>query len=85
MSKPVKRKNKLQQKNAAMAGNQIRLTIPDLVILSLLSERSMHGYDVNSTLEERKIRDWAPVSRPQIYYSLDKLTKLRLIRVVSDT
>ena len=59
MSKPVKRKNKLQQKNAAMAGNQIRLTIPDLVILSLLSERSMHGYDVNSTLEERKIRDWA--------------------------
>ena len=85
MSKPVKRKNKLQQKNAAMAGNQIRLTIPDLVILSLLSERSMHGYDVNSTLEERKIRDWAPVSRPQIYYSLDKLTKLRLIRVASDT
>ena len=84
MSKPVKRKNKLQQKNPA-AANQIRLTIPDLVILSLLAERSMHGYEVNSTLEERKIRDWAPVSRPQIYYSLDKLTKLRLIRVASDT
>ena len=41
----------------------------------------MHGYEVNSTLEDRKIRDWAPVSRPQIYYSLDKLTKLKLIRV----
>jgi DNA-binding PadR family transcriptional regulator len=85
VSKPVKRKNKLQQQNATTAGNQIRLTVPDLVILSLLAERSMHGYEVNSTLEERKIRDWAPVSRPQIYYSLDKLTKLRLIRVVSDT
>ena len=41
----------------------------------------MHGYEVNATLEDRKIRDWAPVSRPQIYYSLDKLTKLKLIRV----
>jgi len=38
---------------------------------------------VNATLEDRNIRDWAPVSRPQIYYSLDKLTKLRLIRVTS--
>jgi len=41
----------------------------------------MHGYEVNTTLEDRKIREWAPVSRPQIYYSLDKLTKLKLIRV----
>jgi len=44
----------------------------------------MHGYEVNATLEDRKIRDWAPVSRPQIYYSLDKLAKLRLIRVTSE-
>ncbi|HEX3086442.1 MAG TPA: PadR family transcriptional regulator [Pyrinomonadaceae bacterium] len=64
--------------------NQTRLTTPDLVILSLLAERPMHGYEVNATLEERNIRDWAPVSRPQIYYSLDKLTKLRLIRVGLD-
>lgn len=68
---------------SAEAANQTRLTIPDLVILSLLAERPMHGYEVNATLEDRKIRDWAPVSRPQIYYSLDKLTKLRLIRVAS--
>ncbi len=54
------------------------------MILSLLAERAMHGYEVNATLEDRKIRDWAPVSRPQIYYSLDKLTKLRLIRVTSE-
>ena len=44
----------------------------------------MHGYEVNTTLEDRQIRDWAPVSRPQIYYSLDKLIKLRLIRASSD-
>lgn len=44
----------------------------------------MHGYEVNATLEDRKIREWAPVSRPQIYYSLDKLTRLRLIRIAAE-
>jgi DNA-binding PadR family transcriptional regulator len=44
----------------------------------------MHGYEVNATLENRKIRDWAAVSRPQIYYSLDKLTSLGLIRVIAE-
>ena len=78
MPKAVKRKK------APTSGNQTRLTTPDLVILSLLAERSMHGYEVNATLENRNIRDWAPVSRPQIYYSLDKLTKLGLIRVGAD-
>ena len=44
----------------------------------------MHGYQVNATLEQRRIREWAPVSRPQIYYSLDKLLKLGLIRGATD-
>jgi DNA-binding PadR family transcriptional regulator len=39
---------------------------------------------VNATLEDRNIRDWAAVSRPQIYYSLDKLTRLRLIRTTAE-
>jgi DNA-binding PadR family transcriptional regulator len=79
----VKQKSK-SRPNSLEPANQTRLTIPDLVILSLLAERPMHGYEVNATLGDRKIRDWAPVSRPQIYYSLDKLTKLRLIRVTSE-
>ncbi len=79
----VNRKKRAPAKNVG-AANQTRLTIPDLVILSLLAERPMHGYEVNAILEDRNIRDWAPVSRPQIYYSLDKLTKLRLIRASSD-
>src|ERR1051325_7923585 len=69
----------------APRGNETRLTTPDLVILSLLAERPMHGYEVNATLEERNIRDWAPVSRPQIYYSLDKLVGLGLLRVISSS
>src|SRR5437660_9436837 len=83
MTSPVKHKSKSRPDNLEPA-NQTRLTIPDLVIRSLLAERAMHGYEVNATLEDRKIRDWAPVSRPQIYYSLDKLTKLRLIRPTSE-
>lgn len=58
----------------------LRLTIPDLVVLSLLAERAMHGYEVNAELERRQVKDWAAVSRPQIYYSLEKLDRLGLIR-----
>ena len=49
------------------------LTAADLVVLGLLLERPMHGYGVNQELERREVRDWAGVSRPQVYYSLRKL------------
>ena len=58
----------------------VALTTPDLVILSLLAERGMHGYEVNLELERRCVRDWAGISRPQIYYSLEKLAGAGLIR-----
>jgi len=61
-----------------------KLTTPDLVLLSLLAERPMHGYQANALLEFRKVREWAGVSRPQIYYSLDKLAQLGLIRSKED-
>lgn len=67
------------------AAEKRELTTPDLVLLSLLAERSMHGYEANLELERREVRDWAGISRPQIYYSLDKLSRLGLIRgAVSD-
>jgi DNA-binding PadR family transcriptional regulator len=56
------------------------LTTPDLVLLSLLAERPMHGYQANLELERREIRDWAEISRPLVYYSLEKLARERLIR-----
>lgn len=83
MKRPVKRGSPAPTK-AIEGASKSRLTTPDLVILSLLAERPMHGYEVNATLENRKIRDWAAVSRPQIYYSLEKLTRLGLIRVTDD-
>jgi len=56
------------------------LTTPDLVLLSLLAERPMHGYQANLELERRQVQDWAGVSRPQVYYSLEKLARRGLIR-----
>src|SRR5215472_7415723 len=56
------------------------LTTPDLVLLSLLAELPMHGYQANAELERREVRDWAAISRPQVYYSLEKLARMGLIR-----
>jgi DNA-binding PadR family transcriptional regulator len=82
VKKAAKRKGSARTRTQATK-SAARLTTPDLVILSLLAERPRHGYEVNATLNERKIREWAAVSRPQIYYSLDKLTRLKLIRVTT--
>ena len=59
------------------------LTTPDLVLLSLLTERPMHGYQANLELERRQVRDWAGISRPQVYYSLEKLARLALVRTAN--
>ncbi len=56
------------------------LTTPDMVLLSLLAERPMHGYQANLELERREVRDWAGISRPQVYYSLKKLVRCGFIR-----
>src|ERR1041385_3497251 len=60
------------------------LTVPDLVLLSLLAEQPMHGYQANLELERRQVQDWAGVSRPQVYYSLEKLARLGLVAETGD-
>jgi DNA-binding PadR family transcriptional regulator len=62
------------------ARRKLALTTPDLVLLSLLAERPMHGYQANLELERRDVRDWAGISRPQVYYSLEKLSKRGMIQ-----
>lgn len=64
--------------------SQAKLTTPDLVVLGLLAERPMHGYEVVLELERRDVQDWAGISRPQVYYSLQKLAGAKLIRSVRD-
>jgi len=59
------------------------LTTADLVLLSLLAEQPMHGYQANAELVRREVQDWAGISRPQVYYSLEKLARLGMLRAAS--
>ena len=52
--------------------------------MSLLAERPMHGYQANAELERREWRDWVDISRPQLYYSMEKLARTGMI-AVADT
>lgn len=78
----TQRTQRLAEKPRRRAGRarRLALTTPDLVLLSLLAERPMHGYQANLELERREIRDWANLSRPQVYYSLEKLAHAGMIR-----
>jgi DNA-binding PadR family transcriptional regulator len=77
---PVAKKPAPKKHAAKKAG----LTVPDLVLLSLLAEQPMHGYQANLELERRQVQDWAGVSRPQVYYSLEKLARLGFIAETGD-
>src|ERR1051326_2202660 len=47
-----------QRSNGAMKRAK-NLTIADLVLLSLLAERPMHGYQANAELARREVQNWA--------------------------
>ena len=59
-------------------------TLADLVVLGLLCEQPMHGYQLVAELERRDVQDWATISRPHVYYSLKKLARLGLIGRTDD-
>lgn len=60
-------------------GSTRPLTTADLVVLSLLAERAMHGYDLLAEYKRQEVADWASVSKAQLYYALGKLADLSLI------
>ncbi|HEY4305274.1 MAG TPA: PadR family transcriptional regulator [Gemmatimonadaceae bacterium] len=49
------------------------VTLADLVVLSMLTEQSMHGYELWAELERRQVAKWASITKTQVYYSLRKL------------
>lgn len=71
--------------DAKQMARRKQLTLPDLVTLSILSEQPMHGYQLVTELEVREVKDWAAISRPQVYYSLNKLLSLKLISEAKDS
>ena len=60
------------------------VTLADLVVLSVLAERPMHGYELWSELERRQVAKWASITKAQVYYSLRKLEDGRYIKAARD-
>ena len=56
-------------------------TPADLVVLSFLRGKPMHGYALTQELIICEVEDWGGISRPQVYYSLRKLDRLGWIKV----
>jgi DNA-binding PadR family transcriptional regulator len=55
------------------------LTRADLIVLSLLAERPMNGYELIGEYERQEVADWASVSKAQVYYAMQKLEGLAFI------
>jgi DNA-binding PadR family transcriptional regulator len=55
------------------------LTKADLIVLSLLAERPMNGYELIGEYERQEVADWASVSKAQVYYAIQKLEALAFI------
>jgi len=66
------------------AAHGAALTTADLVVLSLISEKPMHGYALVKEYERQEVEDWASVSRPHVYYALRKLAERGLIDIDPD-
>ena len=49
------------------------LTDAELVILSLICEQPMHGYQIEQAITERNMRAWTDLSTSSIYYILQRL------------
>jgi len=55
------------------------MTKNDLVVLGLLREQPMYGYQIKQQIERRHLDHWAHVSLPSIYNTLNRLEKKELI------
>jgi DNA-binding PadR family transcriptional regulator len=49
------------------------LTDAELVILSLICEQPMHGYQIEQEITDRNMRTWTNLSTSSIYYILQRL------------
>jgi DNA-binding PadR family transcriptional regulator len=55
------------------------LTNNDLLVLGLLLDRPMHGYEINQYVQAEGVTTWFNISTAAIYYSLGKLRRQNLI------
>jgi DNA-binding PadR family transcriptional regulator len=57
----------------------MNLTNGEMALLSLLAEMPMHGYQIESLIEARGMRNWAEIGFSSIYYALNKMEKSGLV------
>jgi DNA-binding PadR family transcriptional regulator len=57
-----------------------RVTSSELVLLGLLAETPRHGYDLESVLQARGVREWTSLGFSSIYYVLPKLEQRGWVR-----
>jgi len=57
----------------------IELTNSELAILSLIAEKPRHGYEVETVIEERNMREWTEIGFSSIYHILRKLARQGLL------
>jgi DNA-binding PadR family transcriptional regulator len=55
------------------------LTNSELSVLSLIVERSMHGYEIEAVIQERGMRNWTEIGFSSIYHILGILERGALI------
>jgi DNA-binding PadR family transcriptional regulator len=57
----------------------MKMTNAELAILTLIAEKSRHGYEIEQVIEERGMREWTEIGFSSIYYLLKKLEEKGLI------
>jgi DNA-binding PadR family transcriptional regulator len=57
-------------------------TDTELVVMSLLMEKPMYGYQIEQTIVDRGMREWTTIGFSSIYYVLEKLEKKEWITSV---
>ena len=51
----------------------------EIAILGLLTERAMHGYELDAVIEDRGMRNWTEIGFSSIYSTFKKLEKRGLV------
>jgi DNA-binding PadR family transcriptional regulator len=51
------------------------ITNAELIVLSLITEKPCHGYELEQIIEERGMRNWTDIAFSSIYFLLNKLVR----------
>ncbi|NKI21270.1 PadR family transcriptional regulator [Paenibacillus dendritiformis] len=56
----------------------------NLIILALLRQRPMHGYEIQQIIQTNRMDEWANLLSGSIYYALNKLEQKGLVRTEAE-